>query len=112
MVGSIIKSKEILYKQVAPFVKEIVSNNEQKGRHTTIAVSGSSQPLLLSKLLTDGSISWKNVEFYFADERCVPYDHPDSNYYAWSKAFEDAHIPQNNIHKANSGATPEKSAEL
>lgn len=52
------------------------------------------------------------MEFYFADERCVPYDHPDSNYYAWSKAFEDARIPQGNIHKANSGATPEESAEM
>ena len=52
------------------------------------------------------------MEFYFADERCVPYDHPDSNYYAWSKAFTDAHIPQGNIHKASSGATPEESAEM
>ena len=110
--NSIITSKENLYKQVAPFVKEIVSSNEGKGRHTTIAVSGSSQPVLLSKLLADVSISWKNVEFYFADERCVPYDHPDSNYYAWSKAFTDARIPQGNIHKANSGATPEESAEM
>lgn len=108
----VIKSKDNLYKQVAPFVKEIVCKNEQEGKCTTIAVSGSSQPVLLSNLLADTSISWKNVQFYFADERCVPYDHLDSNYYAWKKAFDDAHIPEENIHKANSGASPEESAEL
>lgn len=89
-----------------------MSSNEQKGKCTAIAVSGSSQPILLSQLLADTTISWESVHFYFADERCVPYDHPDSNYYAWKTAFESACIPQNNIHKANSGATPENSAEL
>jgi 6-phosphogluconolactonase len=28
----------------------------------------------------EGEVDWWNVRFYYADERCVPPDHPDSNY--------------------------------
>jgi 6-phosphogluconolactonase len=50
----------------------------------TLVLSGGSTPRLLYGLLTAApfvsQIDWPRVEIYFGDERCVPPDHPDSNY--------------------------------
>src|SRR5690348_6341410 len=52
-----------------------------------IALSGGSTPKSLYSLIADrvdkGSapgIDWGKVHLFFGDERCVPPDHPDSNY--------------------------------
>jgi 6-phosphogluconolactonase len=49
----------------------------------SIALSGGSSPELLYSVLGDrfsDSVKWDNVCFFWGDERCVPPDHPDSNY--------------------------------
>jgi 6-phosphogluconolactonase len=49
-----------------------------------IALSGGSTPRRLYETLAAAefrdSIDWSRVHIYFGDERCVPPDHPDSNY--------------------------------
>jgi len=49
-----------------------------------IALSGGSTPQVLFRLLTDpeyhGRIDWSRVGIWQVDERCVPPDHPDSNW--------------------------------
>jgi 6-phosphogluconolactonase len=55
-------------------------------RHGTfaIALSGGSTPKTLFELLASDAyrdrIDWQKVEVFFVDERCVPPDHPESNY--------------------------------
>lgn len=48
----------------------------------TVAVSGGSLPALLAKGLAEreSAFDWSRLRWLFADERCVPLDHPDSNY--------------------------------
>ena len=50
----------------------------------SIALSGGSTPKGLYQVLASDAcrdrIDWAEVLVYFADERCVPPDHPDSNY--------------------------------
>lgn len=49
----------------------------------TIALSGGSLPKMLAKGLlarNDNAVQWHKWEVFFADERLVPLDHPDSNY--------------------------------
>lgn len=52
----------------------------------TIALSGGSTPKAVFELLahdhTAGNcgVKWEQVHLFFGDERCVPKDHPDSNY--------------------------------
>jgi len=50
----------------------------------TLSLSGGSTPRRLYQTLTEpefrDSIDWARVHIYFGDERCVPPDHPDSNY--------------------------------
>jgi 6-phosphogluconolactonase len=36
-----------------------------------------------------GGIDWWKVDFYWGDERCVPHDHPDSNYRLAREALLD-----------------------
>ena len=50
----------------------------------TIALSGGSTPKKLYEALAAAPlfdrVVWKNIEFFYGDERSVPPDHPDSNY--------------------------------
>lgn len=49
-----------------------------------VALAGGSTPRDLYRLLADpehrGWVTWSHVECYFGDERCVPSDHPESNF--------------------------------
>jgi 6-phosphogluconolactonase len=49
-----------------------------------VALAGGSTPKGLYAALAEPRFSkdlnWTNVEFYFGDERCVPPDHPESNF--------------------------------
>ena len=43
-------------------------------------LTGGSTPKALYKILSEKNVDWKNVHFWWGDERCVPPDHPDSNF--------------------------------
>ncbi len=49
----------------------------------TFCLSGGSTPASTYELLATrflNSVDWKEVRFYWGDERCVPPEHPESNY--------------------------------
>jgi 6-phosphogluconolactonase len=49
----------------------------------TFCLSGGSTPAATYELLAERfhhSIDWKEVQFFWSDERCVPADNPESNY--------------------------------
>ncbi len=53
------------------------------GRGFTIALSGGATARRCYERLADwpdSPIDWMATEVYWGDERCVPHDHPDSNY--------------------------------
>lgn len=56
-----------------------------------VAVSGGSLPAYLAshELLNSTEILWSRWEIFFADERAVPLDHPDSNYGLLKKKLLD-----------------------
>ncbi|KAL0638651.1 suppressor of los1-1 [Maublancomyces gigas] len=56
-----------------------------------VAVSGGSLPAYLAshELLNSRDIRWDKWEIFFADERAVPLDHPDSNYGLLKKKLLD-----------------------
>ncbi|WWC71623.1 6-phosphogluconolactonase [Kwoniella pini CBS 10737] len=68
----------------------------------TIALSGGSLPNNLKPLVDVKEIQWDKWQVFFADERIVPLDHPESNYSACSKAFLDlVPIKKEQIHTIN-----------
>lgn len=57
-----------------------------------VALSGGATPRGLFEALAageGGEVPWRAVEVWFGDERCVPYDHPDSNYRMAREALLD-----------------------
>ena len=71
-------------------VLNLVKDSMSTGRRFNIALSGGSTPRILfehiAKFYKDPGI-WDNVSFYWVDERCVPPDHPESNFRMANEIF-------------------------
>jgi 6-phosphogluconolactonase len=87
---------------------------KEKRVFSVVLSGGSAAPTLYSKLAKPewrNRIPWNLVHIFFADERCVPPDHEESNY----KMICDqllSHIPirGENIHRIRGEEDPEKEA--
>ncbi len=80
------------------------------------ALSGGSTPHLLYRLLGSEPFServdWSRTHFFWGDERCVPPDHPDSNYLrAQQVLLAHIPIPEENVHRILAELSPKKAAE-
>ncbi|MFI5380518.1 MAG: 6-phosphogluconolactonase [Tepidisphaerales bacterium] len=98
--------------------EQIVESAELSIRLTgrfTIGVSGGQTPRALYELLAAepyaARIDWTNVEVFFGDERCVPPDHPDSNFRMANEALLDnVPIPYERIHRMRGEIDPQEAA--
>ncbi|KII93459.1 hypothetical protein PLICRDRAFT_391885 [Plicaturopsis crispa FD-325 SS-3] len=71
---------------------------EKKGRFA-IALSGGTLPKLLQGLIGNPAVKWDKWQVFYADERCVELDHPDSNHFlVTTELFSKVPIPAANIH--------------
>lgn len=75
-------------------------------RTFTVALSGGSTPRGLYKLLAQepyrAQIPWELVHVFWADDRCVPPDHPDCNYrLAHDTLLAHLPLPETNIHRVH-----------
>jgi 6-phosphogluconolactonase len=80
-----------------------------------VSLSGGSTPKALYELLASddfkGRFPWKQVSWYWGDERFVPHDHPESNYRMVREAMlPKAPVPPENIHPIPTDGTPEEAA--
>ncbi len=68
-----------------------------------VALSGGSTPKIVFDTLADtygDTINWKNVHFYWGDERCVPPTDEQSNYKMTKEhLFDKIDVPEENIHR-------------
>lgn len=73
-------------------------------------ISGGRTPLPLFRLLAGPAgrrLPWGSTEVFFADERCVPPRHPDSNFgAAWSALLGRVPIPRANVHRMRGEVRP------
>jgi 6-phosphogluconolactonase len=87
----------------------------ERGRFA-VAVSGGTGPKKLFALLAQPpyskAVDWPKVHVFFADERYVPHDHPDSNLLlARENLLDHVPIPAANIHPMpTADASPEAAA--
>ena len=59
------------------------------------------------------NLSLTGVHFFWADERCVPPEHEESNYrLAFEKLLQPARIPADHVHRIRGDEIPAKAAEL
>ena len=68
--------------------------------HASIALAGGTTPQPFHRELTTRALDWSRVHVYFGDDRCVPPDHPASNYRAARETLL-AHVPvmAENVHR-------------
>jgi 6-phosphogluconolactonase len=82
----------------------------------SVVLSGGSTPQSLYSLLASEpyseQVDWSRTHFFWGDERCVPPDHTDSNYFkAWTSFLSHIPVPQENIHRIPAEIKPELAAE-
>jgi 6-phosphogluconolactonase len=87
----------------------------------SVALSGGSTPRRLYELLATPvfSIPWESIHLFQVDERCVPPEHPESNYrMLYEVMLSHAPIPEANFHRMaaeledREGASRQYAAEL
>jgi 6-phosphogluconolactonase len=87
----------------------------ERGRFL-LALAGGSTPRRLYEILSTPTfahrIDWSRTHVFWGDERCVPPDHPESNYRMAREALLDrVPIPQENVHRMRGEDTPERAAQ-
>ena len=92
-------------------VEEILVTRSQ----FVVALSGGSTPRATYALLASEEfatrVDWQRVHVFWSDERCVPPDHPDSNYRMTREALLDkVPIPTDNVHRVPGELPPNRAA--
>jgi 6-phosphogluconolactonase len=81
----------------------------------SVALSGGSTPRDMHALLANnplaGCIDWTKVYVFWGDERCVPPDHPDSNYrMARETLLDHVPVPRENVFRIRGEIDPGQAA--
>jgi 6-phosphogluconolactonase len=81
-----------------------------------VALAGGSTPRQLYRTLAESDavrsqLPWSRIEFFWGDERCVPPDHPDSNFRMASETlFSSAPVESAQIHRIRTEASDASTA--
>lgn len=106
---------ESLFRGAAEFVASLAQGAASRGRFS-VALSGGSTPVRLYALLASppyrDRIDWARLHLFWADERCVPWDHRDSNYrLVYDMLLTKVSIPRGNVHRIVGEEEPECAAQ-
>ena len=82
----------------------------------TVALSGGATPAGLYRLLAEAPyrdrLPWPRIHLFWGDERCVPPDHPESNYRQAQEIFiSRVPIPAANVHRILGEMGPDAAAQ-
>jgi 6-phosphogluconolactonase len=103
------KLAEILAIDFSTFVKRLLAKKEL----VSIALSGGSTPTLFFRAMAaqKPEIDWNRVRFFWVDERCVPPDHPESNFgVAFIEFLNPLSIPESSFFRIRGEEDPESEA--
>lgn len=104
-----------LSRSAAEFVCNMAQEAVRERDLFAMALSGGKTPRLLYESLAGPpfrtAMPWPKTHFFWSDERCVPADHPDSNYRtAWDALIRDGVPPASNVHRVSVELTPPTAA--
>jgi 6-phosphogluconolactonase len=109
---------EVLSLEAAHFISQTANKCVAEKGFFTLVLSGGNTPHRLYELLSQGpfarDLPWPYTHFFWGDERCVPADHPDSNYgLAYRSLLSKIPLPETNVHRipAEMGTGPEMALE-
>ena len=112
----IFSSKEELGQAVASLIARLSAQAIGDRGRFTVALSGGSLPKIVGPPLASepqrGQIDWPAWHVFWADERCVPLDHPDSNFrLARQHLFDRVKIPTAQIYPIDDSFEPDITAK-
>ncbi|KAI0067890.1 6-phosphogluconolactonase [Artomyces pyxidatus] len=88
-----------LSNSLADFILKAQREALEKRGKFTIAISGGSLPKTLTALIDKPGIKWNKWQVFYADERVVPLDDPDSNHkLAHDTLYSHVPLPASHIH--------------
>lgn len=104
-------SPKQLAQDAADHLAEAIGALVERFGACSVALAGGSTPKATYALLAQrDDVPWDKVSIYFGDERCVPPDHPESNYRMAAEALlSHAPIPAAQIHRME-GEDPDRDA--
>lgn len=108
---------DALAKSVAGAWLDKISEANRASKPFCVALSGGRITLKLFALVVEQgklrNVSFANVHFFWADERCVPPNDPESNFAAASQHFfQPLGVAPGNIHRICGEDTPDIAAKL
>jgi 6-phosphogluconolactonase len=96
---------------LAAAVADLVAEEIRAARRLRLALAGGTTPLRAYERLARMDLPWGRVSVFFGDERCVPPDHPDSNYKAAREALL-ARVTPLAVYRMPGELGPDVAAEL
>lgn len=104
---------EGLAEAAAAFIQQRIIEGLKANPRFSLVLSGGNTPRKTYRRLVAraASIDWSKVDIFWGDERCVPHDHPDSNFrMARETLLSHLPVPPGNIHPMGCDPTPESGA--
>jgi 6-phosphogluconolactonase len=94
---------------------ELANKAIQQSGQFTVSLSGGSTPKTIYSLLASADhkerVDWFRVYLFWGDERCVPPNHPESNFRMVQESLlSKVQIPDENIHRMMGEKEPEQAA--
>jgi len=104
-----------LMEAAARILEEEAARAVTSNRELYVALPGGDTPRTLYRRLAEepfrSEISWSRIHFFWSDERCVPPNHPESNFRMVSDTLlSRISIPEKNIHRIRGEARPDEEA--
>jgi 6-phosphogluconolactonase len=94
-------SRDTLFDDAAAQIATAIDTAcRERDRAFVVLTGGSTIPPVYERLAKSALVDWDRVELFWSDERCVPPDHPDSNYgMIKNLLLEPARVPHANVHR-------------
>ncbi len=103
-------AETVAQRAAAHVARQLASAREQRGV-AHLALSGGTTPGRMYEVLGADTQDLSDVEVWFADERCVGPDDPESNYrLAAQTLLEGVGVPPERVHRMHGEAGPEEGA--
>lgn len=110
----VLRDPEELAERVGSRIGELAHAAFRRELPFRLALSGGSSPIPLFRWFGgagSSSIPWEAVHLYWCDERCVPPEHPASNYGSAFRTFlAGVPIPGENVHRLLGEVVPPRDA--
>jgi 6-phosphogluconolactonase len=109
--------EELSHSAAREFVR-IANEKVKTGCTLSVALAGGSTPKRLYELLADekepyrSAVNWRNINFFWSDERCVPPDSEESNFRMANEILlKPLGIPSANIYRLKGESEPKTAAD-